>query len=138
MPSRGRSSLSLYFAYFGLAIIFLASLGVRLRSAADTVNSLIHASEKVRPPFDLNDPGFTVISVTPAAAAAGMAQGDALKQVNGQPYLGMSDLDAVLFRSRPGDRLNVQLARHDSTGTRLIDAQITLTPNLAPTTRDWI
>src|SRR5262245_22502571 len=86
-------------AYVGLFILFLISATVRVRSTADQLDSLLHGTERARPPIDLRDPEATIVGVTEEAAGAGIQKGDVLTAVNRVPFTGMSDLYVPVHRA---------------------------------------
>lgn len=74
-----------------------ATLGALLRPAALRVGGV----------------GYVVLRVVPggAAAEAGLAVGDVLTAIGGQPFADAGALTAALEEARPGDRLRLQVVR---------------------------
>ncbi|MHB1007054.1 MAG: S1C family serine protease [Chloroflexota bacterium] len=61
--------------------------------------------------------GALVVRVEPSslAALAGMAPGDIVIKVNDELVYGSDDLASVMARTRPGDRISLQVVSHDGT-----------------------
>ncbi len=142
MSPRRRSSGSLFIAYAvyaGLALLFAIAIGVRVRSSINAIQTL-NPGRRARPPIDLDDPGVRIVDVTREAEAAGILKGDLLRKVNGKPYAGMSDLYVPVWNAHQGDHIQLQVERVDSSGSKWIDADVTL-PSLLrkpQTAQDWI
>src|SRR5262245_29590537 len=140
MPRGESRSKRLFLAYTALALLFLISAGVRIRSSMDQFDSLLYGTERGRSPIDLKDPEWTIVAVTEAATAAGIQKGDVLTAVNGRFYGGMSDLYVPLHRAKRGDLLNIQVHRPGSPSSSTHDATVTLAASRSrpATNRDWL
>jgi S1-C subfamily serine protease len=90
-----------------------ASLGITAQTVADAAGQ---------------PAGVGIVSVTPggAAAQAGIAAGDIITAVAGQPVASLAALQSVLAAHKPGDRVQAQLSR-DGTETTVTLTLGTLT-----------
>src|SRR6478752_480252 len=104
-----RNRLSL--AYFGLALLFLIWVGVRVRSSGDVINGIRHGTDIPRPFFDLQDPDKVITALLPAGETAGLQKGDVLLGFNGKPYTGLSDIMHPMRTLHVGDRVSVEVQR---------------------------
>ena len=101
----------LFLAYFGLALLFLIWVGVRVRSSSDVINGIRHGTESPRPFFDLKDPDNVITALLPAGEIAGLRKGDVLLGFNGKPYTGLSDIMHPLRTLHVGDHVSVEVQR---------------------------
>jgi sigma-B regulation protein RsbU (phosphoserine phosphatase) len=115
-------------AYAGLAALFLLSISTFAQRAYDNFDLLRHASEYVRPPFDLGDANWGAIGVQPEAEAAGMKFSDAVLSVNGRPVDGFVVYYGTLRQARPGDQLHVQVQSPGPGENTVRDLSIQLRP----------
>src|SRR4051812_20197274 len=132
MPTPRRRLKPPYFEYAALILLFIVSVGLRMRVSVDQINHNLHGNEEARPPVDMADPKTTIITVQPEAAAAGIVAGDVLVAVNGKPYDGVSDLYGPVHRAKPGDDISLRMQRGPEVKVQLASAA----PD-APTSRDW-
>lgn len=66
--------------------------------------------------------GVVILDVVPGgpAAQAGLARGDVLLEVDGEPVRSLADLRAILDRHRPGDRVTVTVQHGDERRVRTV------------------
>jgi phosphoserine phosphatase RsbU/P len=103
-----------------IGLWMLASLGYWVAGTLDNWQLRVHWDERVQSPFAFDADTRTIHSkgLQPGAAAAGIAAGDQVVQLNGAPYSGLAQWATVLAESHPGDILDVEYAKRDgSTGT---------------------
>src|SRR5881397_1262900 len=95
-------------AYAGLAALFVIAVTHFARDAFDHFDTIRHAHEYVREPFQLGDWNWGAVGLKPEAEAAGMKFADAVVTVNGHPIDGFFTYYHALRQARVGDRLHVQ------------------------------
>jgi aminopeptidase N len=67
------------------------------------------------------------------AAAAGLAEGDRIKEINGMAVADMADLNIAMLDSKKGDIIGVKVTRNDAGGERDLEFQVELTiPPILP------
>ena len=96
-------------AYAALAALFVLSVTAFARDTADNVDLIQHGSEYVRAPFHLGDANWGAVALQAEAESAGMKFADAVLSVNDRPATGYSVYYGLLRRSKPGDRLRLQV-----------------------------
>lgn len=119
---------------FFLALWVLASLGYWAAQIADLWQMQVHWDQRVQVPFGYDSDSRLIHrnGLEPEAAAAGIAAGDRLEQLNGTPFTGKAQWLTILAESHPGDILDVGFSRPDgSQGT----ATLTLVRIPPPHTR---
>jgi phosphoserine phosphatase RsbU/P len=95
--------------YVLLAALLLAALGYQVRHSVAVVRYLAGTEGHARAPVSLRH--GTVREASPDAAALGVAKGDRVTAVNGEPYRGRATWLRVLRVAQPGDALALTLAR---------------------------
>ncbi|MGA8111827.1 MAG: GAF domain-containing protein, partial [Acidobacteriaceae bacterium] len=98
---------------FLLILWILASLGYWIAQVADLWQVQVHWDQRVQVPFHY-DPDSRLIlpsGLQPEAAAAGLAAGDRVEQLNGTSYTGKAQWQTILAESHPGDILDVGFSR---------------------------
>jgi sigma-B regulation protein RsbU (phosphoserine phosphatase) len=119
---------------FFLVLWILASLGYWAAQIADLWQMQVHWDQRVQVPFEYDSDSRVIHhnGLEPEAAAAGLAGGDRLEQLNGAPYTGKAQWLTILAESHPGDILDVGFSRpNGSQGT----ATLTLVRTPPPHTR---
>ena len=96
---------------FFLALWILSSLGYWIAGMVDLWDTRIHWDQRVNTPFryDSDSRAIHNVGLQPEARAAGIAPGDRIEGLNGAPYSGLAQWDAVLSESHPGDILDVDV-----------------------------
>ena len=115
-------------AYACLGALFLFSVTHFALVVFDSIDSVRHAGEYVRPPFYLGDANWGAVAVQPEADSAGMKFADAVLSVNGRPVDGYFVYYSALREARVGDRLRVQARVQYQGDTPVRDLSIELQP----------
>jgi sigma-B regulation protein RsbU (phosphoserine phosphatase) len=95
--------------YAALAALFVLAAGYQVRALADFVH--IPRGERVRPPVVIDPLDGSVTSMQPEAEAAGIHAGDRVLAVRGVPLVGRKTIAGALPSARPGDILELTVAR---------------------------
>src|SRR5438034_9575549 len=95
--------------YALLAGLFVLAAGYQVRALADVVRIL--RGERVRQPVVLDPLDGRVTRTEPEAEAAGVHPGDRVVAVQGAPFHGRKTIAGALPRARPGDTLDLTIAR---------------------------
>ena len=114
--------------YFLLGLLGLLVCSYEVQYLRYVSVLLFHPTQVARSPFEYT-PGAGVISRTPEAVRAGLAAGDTLLTVQGQPFSGLAVLQREVSRAGPQHPLTVSLQRSagESRPTR-VTCTITLAP----------
>ncbi len=127
------------FLYLLLALYIATSLTYYVMGMLALNQHLFHAGEHIRAPFTTEDDPLTLTSVTPEATAAGLAKGDRLVEINGEPYRGYDQIVAATGAGsgslHPNDLLDVVARKPDG---KLHTAQIHTVAERPPRTSDFI
>ena len=113
-------------AYAGLAALFVIAVTHFARDAFDRFDTMRHAHEYVREPFQLGDWNWGATNLQPEADAAGMKFADAVLAVNGHPVDGFFTYYHALRQARVGDCLRVQAQVQYQGNTPVRDVSIPL------------
>ena len=106
-----------------LALVALAGFLYWGAETHDRFQVGLHLDQLSRTPFDVDYDTRQITRVEPEAARAGLVKGATLESLNGVPYTGAAQWDAVHNPAAPGDQILVGFRRPDgSTAT----ADITL------------
>ncbi len=107
-----------------LALVALAGL---LYWGADTHDRFqlgLHSDQIARSPFHLDNDTLRITSLEPEAAHAGLITGATIESLNGVPYTGQAQWNAVNSPAQPGDVLLVSFLRpngaHDTARIPLV------------------
>jgi sigma-B regulation protein RsbU (phosphoserine phosphatase) len=111
-----------YLLYFGLLLLFLIAIGVRVRDSRDQLNAMFYPTEVTASFMELKAPNV-IGKAGPDGKAAGLQDGDILLEINGRPYRGYSDLYVAVRNSRPGDPLRIHAQRISGTAAT-VDAVV--------------
>ncbi|WP_117300526.1 SpoIIE family protein phosphatase [Paracidobacterium acidisoli] len=117
-----RFSPNLLRALLGLYIV--ASVSYWVAGAVDAWQMTVHWDQRVRAPLVYDDDSHVISTVEKEAATAGVTKGDRIEGLNGTPYSGEAQWDAVLAEDHPGDTVDVELQLPNGS---LRSATITLT-----------
>lgn len=85
MPNRSR------IFYVALGLIFIVSIGYRIRETIDRFEFLLHPQDHVRNPFTMDLPAVELIDPEPDGTSAGLQAGDELVAFAGRPFRGAVD-----------------------------------------------
>ncbi len=120
-----------------LGVFVLASMSYWIAGVMDTWEMERHAGHHVAEPLKYNDDTCIVTSVQPEAGKAGIAPGVKITGLNGAPYTGDAQMAEILFTAQPGDTVDVEFTRPNSTQGM---ATITLAPHakLHAGIADWV
>ncbi len=96
---------------FFLALWIVASLGYWIAGIVDLWDTRVHWDQRVDIPFRYDSDSRRIDSngLKPEARAAGLAPGDRIVALNGEPYSGLAQWATVLSESHPGDILQVDV-----------------------------
>ena len=126
------------FLYLLLALYIATSLTYYVMGMLALNQQFFHTREHIRAPFTIEDDPLTLSSVTPEAKAAGLAKGDRLVEVNGEPYRGYNQIVEIVGAgsapAHPNDLLEVVVRKPDGT---LHTSQIHTVAGRLPTTGDF-
>jgi phosphoserine phosphatase RsbU/P len=128
------------FLYLLLAFYIATSLTYYVMGMLALNQQFLHTGEHIRTPFLTEDDPLTLSSVTPEAVAAGLAKGDRLVEVNGEPYRGHNQIVEIVgaggrASAHPNDLLDVVVRKPDGT---LHTAQVHTVAGRLPTTGDLL
>lgn len=112
------------FRYGLLALLFTITVVYEVRYLHDILRDERLAIPFFAPRAASNEVGF----VTPAAAQAGIHDGDRLLTINGVPYTGTGVLGDALACAKPGTPIVLTLASRDTTGQKTIKLPVTRSP----------
>ena len=114
---------SRYSTLLRLLLVLVALAGL-LYWGADTRDRFkvgLHLDQLSSSPFDLDYDTREITSVKSEAAHAGLVKGATLESLNGAPYTGVAQWDAVRNPAAPGDQILVGFRRaNGSSGTAII------------------
>jgi phosphoserine phosphatase RsbU/P len=101
-------------------------LAFQLRLSADWLLKESTESERARRPFNIRfyDHAGEIDSTLPTAREAGLAKGDRILEIDGQPYMGAGTYYRALDSHRAGERLRVRVRRQSESADR--DAEVLL------------
>lgn len=102
--------------YLLLLLYVLASLTYFAPNVVELFDGYLNISGYAREPFSVDFRRLTVVSVQPEASAAGLAKGDLLESLNGEPYGGRSHWASSVTHV-PADTL-VEVGVRQADGTR--------------------
>ncbi len=108
--------------YSVLTLIALMSFAYQTRVAQDVIEEVVHPTEQPREPFQMSSDRFTVKSVSPEAAAAGLAPGDRVMMLGHSGIAGFNDMYRKVSKMRPGEDMHVAAMR----GGRMLSFDIKL------------
>src|SRR5688572_23929978 len=129
MPAAKRERRSTYALYAALALLFLISATYRALDVTERVAELLHGTEYVRDPFDIDLPEWELEGVEQESAEAGLRRGDTIRAINGNPLRPTGvDLWRPLRKARAGDRLTVDVLRGPDASGEPFRAAVVLSP----------
>ena len=115
-------------AYAVLLLLFAVVAVYRVIDFTERLGDLVYGHIHVREPFDIDLPEFSLTSVEPEAAEAGLRAGDVVVAINGaRVHATPADLWVPIYKATAGDRLAVEAVRSGEAGRRLT-ASIVLRP----------
>jgi sigma-B regulation protein RsbU (phosphoserine phosphatase) len=125
-----------------LGLVALAGILYWIADTRDRFEFQLHPERNTRAPFRFDADTRKILSLEPEAQQAGLAKGDVLDSLNGEPYTGLAQWNDVINPTLPGDMTAVGFRRPDgSMGT----ANITLASspsqpgsNLSSAWRDFV
>ena len=106
-----------------LGLIVVAGLAYWYAGVRDQIEMRLHAERHARNPFDFDSDTRKITDVEPEATQAGLQKGFLIEALNGVPYAGQAQYDAIGNTAGPGERLEVGFRRTD--GSQAV-ADITL------------
>jgi phosphoserine phosphatase RsbU/P len=122
MPVRAKA------LYAVLALLFAVVAVYRALDLNERLGDLFYGQVYVREPFDIDLPEFSLVSVEPEAADAGLREGDIVRAINGVPVRATGpDLWVPLRKATAGDSMTIEAVRA-SEGGRPVTAAVTLRP----------
>ena len=99
-------------ASLALAVLFVVSMTLSLRSAWDRFDEMLHGGQYVDLSFDLETQDIQPLAELRAEAErAGLRVGDIVVGVNGRPVQGWFDIVGPVRRARTGDHLLLHVKR---------------------------
>jgi sigma-B regulation protein RsbU (phosphoserine phosphatase) len=98
-----------------IAILFAICATIQGRFTYDSLNNQLHIQERARLPFTIKSPTRELQAVLEEAQDAGLTGADRIIAVDGQSVLGMAPLTAAIRAHRPGDSIQVTVARKGET-----------------------
>ena len=101
---RSRSAAALYFL---LAVMAAISMVYYVAGVVALREEFFHSSRYAREPFDFGDDGLTLKEIRREAVSAGLANGDALVAINGEPFQGYAQFHDLVQGSDPGRVIGV-------------------------------
>lgn len=116
-----------------LALFVLASIAYWFAIVRDNWALGQHADRYVAAPLQYDNDTAVVTSVRPEAKAVGVAPGDTITGLNGAPYTGSAQWDAIMSTASPGDEMDVEFARPNGTngtGTLTLTRHAPLHPGI--------
>src|ERR1700739_1080822 len=103
-----------------LGVFLLASVSFWIAGVLDTWEMERHAERHVSASLEYDDDTCVVTAVQPEARKAGIVPGVRITGLNGAPYTGDAQVAEILYTAQPGDTVDVEFVRADSsqgTGT---------------------
>ena len=98
----------------------------------------VHWDRQVESPFTENDDTLAITGVKPEAKAVGLTIGDKLTDLDGTPYTGEAQWQAVIAAARPGDTVDIGFTRpNGSRGMATITLRHGLPPSSSPMAFFW-
>jgi len=98
-----------------LAIVALAGLTYWASDVRDKIQLALHYERHPRQPFEYDDDTATITDVKPEASRAGLAKGEVIETINGEPYTGDAQIDKAGLSAGPGGSMEVGFRRPDGT-----------------------
>ncbi len=95
------------------SLYLVASFSYLLAETLSWSHLVLSPESYVRLPFNLNEDSRVISDVRPEARSAGVAPGDVLTGINGDPYTGDAQWTAIVADEHPGDILTVSFTRPD-------------------------
>jgi len=124
--SRLRSGRTLYVLLFFWILI---SFGYYIAGAVALREEFFHARNYARQPFDVGDGGQSIVYLRPEGQTAGLAIGDVVQSLNGDPYTGRYQTHLEVKRAKPGDDFRMEVKAPDG---RVKEIRIRLAPSEGP------
>lgn len=123
---------------YGFLVLLLVLAGANwFGGAAAALEELRHGAERVRSPFEFETRPPVISAVTAEAEQAGVRAGDALLEINGQPFTGLEVLHRALRISRPGNSVTVKI-RSGSGGIAILTIQLAGEMAASPGLSVWV
>jgi phosphoserine phosphatase RsbU/P len=107
---RHKNSLLLYALlalYMGYSMLFYVACVI------DLGDQYFHSAHHVHVPFQVNYENLTITTVEPDARQAGLAKGDVIEFIGGEPYGGQSQLIQKIQDASPGDTVQVGVLKRN-------------------------
>jgi sigma-B regulation protein RsbU (phosphoserine phosphatase) len=123
-----------------LALLFVLAAVFQASHSRDSIRILLHKTSLAAFPFALEPAGPAVTRVGDAARQAGMARGDRLVAVAGQPYTGYAVLARAVAAARAGETLPLTVERFRPDGrSEALDLRMVLPPlaERPPDATEW-
>jgi hypothetical protein len=116
-----------------VAIVFAIYMLFQFRYTVTSLVDLTRANERAVDLFTIKSPEGTLTEISDAAKAAGIAAGDRLVSINGQPAKGLAGIARAMGKRHPGDSVQVIVLRNEIP----VSTQVTLAP-VSHTTQEWV
>jgi hypothetical protein len=128
-----------YLRYAILAVLFTIALIYQARVISAQIGEMVNGQSMARLPFDPDLPQLLVAGERPESLSAGVRIGDRVTHINGVTIEGSDDLFPPIFRSAPGELVELGIAPPVGSDRAPFTATISLAParDHQPTTAEW-